>query len=133
MPAVQVPGTSPLDDEKGLLIQLELLLEREEELLGARDTAGIAAVAAQREQLIERLGDAARRRRASTRAVPPGADEADLVELYRRLRHRHDVRSQVLRLYADRNATAMRVLAQATGDVGLYQADGSVRMQFVSV
>jgi flagellar biosynthesis/type III secretory pathway chaperone len=133
MTVAPVPRTtSSPDDEKGLLIQLELLLEREQELLGVRDAAGIIAVAEERERLIERLGDAARRRRALPR-TGSDADEADLVELYRRLRHGHDVRAQVLRGHADRNATAMRVLAQASGDVGLYQADGSVRMQFVSV
>jgi flagellar biosynthesis/type III secretory pathway chaperone len=117
-----------LDDEKSLLIRLELLLEREEELLAARDVTGLAAIAAEREQLVERVGHAARRRRAGPRPT----DEADLVELYRRLRHRHAVRSQVVRRHSDRNSSAIRVLAQAMNDTGLYQADGSVKMQFVA-
>jgi hypothetical protein len=116
------------DDEKNLLIRLELLLEREEELLAARDATGLAAIAQEREQLVERVGLAARRRRAGPRPT----DEADLVELYRRLRHRHAVRSQVVRRQSDRNSSAIRVLAQAMNDTGLYQADGSVKMQFVA-
>jgi flagellar biosynthesis/type III secretory pathway chaperone len=117
-----------LDDEKSLLIRLELLLEREEELLATRDTAGMAAIAEEREQLVERVGHAARRRRAGPRPT----DEADLVELYRRLRHNHAVRAQVIRRQSDRNSSAVRVLAHAMNDTGLYQADGSVKMQFVA-
>jgi hypothetical protein len=117
------------DGEKSLLIRLELLLEREEELLAVRDVTGLAAIAEEREQLVERVALAAGRRRAG----PPPADEADLVELYRRLQHRHGVRSQVIRRHADRNATAVRVLAQAMGEGQLYQADGSVKMQFAAL
>jgi hypothetical protein len=123
---------SSFEDEKNLLIRLELLLEREEELLATPrsidSAAGLAAVAEEREQVIERVAFAARRRRAG----PAPTDEADLVELYRRLRHRHGVRQQVVRRHSDRNSSAIRVLAQAMGDGQLYQADGSVKMQFAA-
>jgi hypothetical protein len=126
---MSIASAASYDDEKTLLIRLELLLEREEELLAVRDVTGLAAVAEEREQLVERVASAARRRRAG----PSPADEADLVELYRRLQHRHGVRSNVIRRHADRNASAIRVLAQAIGDGQLYQADGSVKMQFAAL
>jgi flagellar biosynthesis/type III secretory pathway chaperone len=125
--------TAPLsgDGERSLLMRIELLLEREEEMLAMRDATGLAVVAAEREGLVERLANAARKRRAAPRVA--GSDEAELIELYRRLRQRHDVRAQVVRRYSDRNSRAIGVLAQATSQDSLYKADGSVALRFVSI
>ncbi len=118
-------------DERALLIRLELLLEREEELIAARDAVGLTAVAEEREQVTTRIAAAARLRQAS-----PGRNreaEAALLALYQRLRQRHDVQAQVVRVHAERNARAVGVLAQATGQASLYKADGKVAMHFVSI
>ncbi len=80
--------------------------------------------------LTERLAEAVRVRR--TTSSTSDADEAELIDLYRRLRHRHDLRARTIRRHAERNASALRVLAQASGNTSLYQADGSVRLQFTS-
>ncbi len=77
--------------------------------------------------LAERLAEAARARRAAP--SPGAAVEAELVALYRRLRDRHELRARIVRRRAERNGSALRVLAQAAGRTGLYQADGSVRIQ----
>ena len=119
------------DDERALLIRLELLLEREEALLVRRDATGLAALAEEREHVTERLGHAARARRAAP--VRDAATDAELIERYRRLRQRHDVQAQIVRRHAEVNARAIGVLAQATGQANLYQADGRVAMRFVSV
>jgi hypothetical protein len=125
-------ATAPLDgdDERSLLIRLDLLLERENEMLAARDVVGLVDVANERERLTERLSQAARVRSS----VPNGsnADEAELIELYRLLRQRHEVRARVLRRHSDRNACAISVLAQASGNTELYKADGSVALRFTS-
>lgn len=123
---------NPIDptDERALLIRLELLLEREGVLLAARDAAGLADIADERERLIVALGEVAHARRA---AAGPTAEEAELLALYRRLRDRHAVQVQVVRLHGERNARAISVLAQATGSNGLYQADGRVALRFVSI
>ena len=119
------------DDERSLLIRLELLLEREDDLLVGRDPTGLADVAEERERITERLGQAARTRRAL--ATRDQVEDAELVELYRRLRHRHDVRAQIVRRHLEQNTRAIGVLAQATGQSALYQADGRVPLRFVSV
>jgi flagellar biosynthesis/type III secretory pathway chaperone len=125
--------TTPLsgDDERSLLMRIELLLEREEEMLATRDATGLAVIAEEREGLVERLADAARKRRAAPKTA--GTEEAELIELYRRLRQRHDVRAQVVRRHTERNSRAIGVLAQATGQNSLYKADGSVALRFVSI
>jgi flagellar biosynthesis/type III secretory pathway chaperone len=126
-------ATAPLtdDDERSLLIRLDLLLEREEEMLAARDVVGLVDLSTERERLTERLAEAARVRRAGPKGSD--ADEAELIELYRLLRQRHEVRARVLRRHSDRNACAMSVLAQATGDSEIYKADGSVALRFSSI
>jgi len=125
-------ATVPLgdSDERSLLIRFELLLEREEEALQARDAAVLVTLAEERVRLTDRLAEAARQRRA--RAKPTAAEEAELIDLYRRLRHRHEVRARIVRRHADQNSRALGVLAQATGSSGLYKADGSIPLQFVS-
>jgi flagellar biosynthesis/type III secretory pathway chaperone len=126
-------ATVPLgdSDERSLLIRFELLLEREEEALAARDSAALVTLAGERDRLTDRLAEAARQRR--TRSKSTATEEAELVDLYRRLRHRHDVRARVVRRHAEHNSRALGVLAQATGSSGLYQADGSVPLRFVSL
>jgi flagellar biosynthesis/type III secretory pathway chaperone len=125
--------TAPLsgDDERSLLMRIELLLEREEEMLATRDAAGLTAIAEEREGLVQRLADAARKRRVAPKTA--AIDEAELIELYRRLRQRHDVRAQVVRRHVEHNSRAVGVLAQATGQNSLYKADGSVTLRFVSI
>jgi flagellar biosynthesis/type III secretory pathway chaperone len=125
--------TAPLsgNDERSLLMRIELLLEREEEVLATRDAAGLAAIAEEREGLVQRLADAARKRRVAPKTA--ATDEAELIELYRRLRQRHDVRAQVVRRHVEHNSRAVSVLAQATGQNSLYKADGSVTLRFVSI
>ena len=124
-------SSSPMgDDERALLIRLELLLEREGELLAARDADGLAALADEREQLAVRIAQAARVRQAAPRDP---AVEASLLALYQRLRQRHDVQAQIIRRHAERNERAVGVLSQATGRTNLYKADGRVAMQFVAV
>lgn len=118
------------DDERSLLTRLEQLIEREDELLGAHDAAALSAVADEREHLTERLGHAARARHASARDP---ADDAELLALYRRLRQRHDIQAKIVRQHLDQNARAIGVLAQATGQAHLYQANGRVPLQFVSI
>jgi flagellar biosynthesis/type III secretory pathway chaperone len=98
-------------------------------LLEARDAEGVGAVAQIREQLIERIAAAARKRAAAQKrigTVQTGstAEEAELVELYQHLRHRHEVRARVIRRHGDRNARAVGVLAQAANQSSLYGADG---------
>ena len=130
--------TSPEgDDERSLLIGLELLLEREQELLASRDAEGLCAVAEERERLTARLVSAAQARRKSmhlrTVIDEDGADrDAELIALYRRLRERHDVRARVLRRHSDRNSRAVGVLAQASNQAGLYGADGRVPVQWAA-
>ena len=126
-------ATVPLgdSDERSLLIRFELLLEREEEALAARDSAALVTLAGERDRLTDRLAEAARQRR--TRSKPTATEEAELVDLYRRLRHRHDVRARVVRRHSEHNSRALGVLAQTTGSSGLYQADGSVPLRFVSL
>lgn len=119
------------DDERSLLARLELLLEREQELLVTRDADGLAALAEEREQVGARLAEAARARHAAVGSS--AAQDAELVALYRRLRRRHDLQAQIVRRHAERNARAIGVLAQATGQANLYRADGRVAMQFVAV
>lgn len=127
----QVPAPASSDDERSLLGRLESLLVEEEALLLARDPDGLATVAEERDRVTARLATAARTRSA-THAL--GAEEeADLLAWYRRLRQRHDVQAQVVRQHAERNARAVGVLAQATGEAGLYKADGRVAMRFLSV
>jgi hypothetical protein len=118
------------DDERALLIGLELLLEREEEVMIARNADGLAVLAEERERMTERLAEVARARRAGP--LRPAAEEKEMIELYQRLRHRHSVRAQVLRRHAEVNVRAIGVLAQATGQTNLYKADGRVPMQFIS-
>ncbi len=133
-------GTTSLegDDERSLLIGLELLLEREQELLASRDAEGLCAVAEERERLTARLVSAAQARRKTTRLRTVIDDDgaadrdAELIELYRRLRERHDVRARVLRRHSDRNSRAVGVLAQASNQAGLYGADGRVPVQWAA-
>ncbi len=126
------------DDERSLLIALELLLEREEELLESRDAEGLCAVADERERLTARLVSAAQARRKTMHLRPVldddrGVDrDAELIELYRRLRERHDVRARVMRRHSERNARAIGVLAQASNQAGLYGADGRVPAQWAA-
>jgi flagellar biosynthesis/type III secretory pathway chaperone len=123
------PGSvSTDDDERSLLARFELLLDREDGMLVERDAEGLAAIADERAALSERLAEVVRRRRVATTASD--ADEAELVDLYRRLHQRHEARGRMIRRRAERNSSALRVLAQAAGRTGLYQADGSVRPQF---
>jgi flagellar biosynthesis/type III secretory pathway chaperone len=110
--AQQVPMSA--DDERSLLGRLETLLADEEQQLLTRDPAALAAIAEERERVTAR----------------PAAEQAELLALYRRLRQRHDVQAQVVRQHAERNARAIGVLAQASGQAGLYQADGRVALQF---
>lgn len=121
-------ATSVADsDERSLLIQIERLLEREEELLVSRNAEGLFALAQERERLTARLGEAAQARRRATQTH--AADEAELIALYERLRHRHEVRARVMRRHAERNACAVGVLAQAANQPCLYGADGRVPAQ----
>jgi flagellar biosynthesis/type III secretory pathway chaperone len=126
-------ATVPLgdSDERSLLIRFELLLEREEEALAARDAVTLVTLAGERERLGDRLAEAARQRRA--RPKPTAAEETELIGLYQRLRHRHDVQARIVRRHAEQNSRALGVLAQATGSSGLYQADGSVSFKFVAI
>jgi flagellar biosynthesis/type III secretory pathway chaperone len=116
------------DDERALLVRLEGLLEREEQMLAIRDAAGLGAIAEEREHVTARLGVAARARRLSS--TPE--DDAELVTLYSRLRQRHEIRAKVVRRYEERNATAASVIAQASGQAGLYDAEGRVPMRFAA-
>jgi flagellar biosynthesis/type III secretory pathway chaperone len=128
--SVQTFASQPgIDDERALLIRLELLLEREEELLAARDADGLTAVAEEREQICARLAVAAR-----LRATKPldAASEAALLAHYERLRQRHDVQARIVRLHTERNTRAVGVLAQATGQGSLYNAEGRVAMKFAA-
>lgn len=128
-----IEGVSSLptgDDERALLMRLELLLDRESALLAARDVDGLAALADERERVATGIAQAARIRRAAPR--DPQVD-ADLLALYERLRQRHDVQAQIVRRHAERNERAIGVLAQATGQTNLYKSDGRVAMQFVAV
>lgn len=115
--------------ERSLLLRLEGLLEREEQMIATRDAAGLVAIAEERECVTARLGAAARARRI---ASPPSGDEAELVELYTRLRRRHDIRARVLQRHEERNAIAIGVIAQASGASSLYDADGRVPMHFAA-
>ena len=128
LPARQPAAEPEGDDERSLLGRLESMLDHEESLLVARDAAGLAALAEEREHVAERLGRVARARR-------PGADpsvDADLLKMYERLRQRHDVQAQVVQRHVERTGRAINVLAQATGQGNLYNADGRVAMQFAS-
>ncbi len=132
MSIVTAARASVTDDERSLLVRLEALLEREGELLVAHDdttAVALVALAEERERVAARLGEAARIRRAS--GASDASEDAELMASYRRLRQRHDVRAQVLRRHADRNARAVGVLAQASGQDGLYRADGRIAMHFV--
>ncbi len=91
------------DDERALLARFEQLLEREDRFIVARDAVGLASIADERAQLIERLATAARERRASP--AMSAAAEAELIDLYRRLRQRHDLRARIVRRHAERNAS----------------------------
>ena len=117
------------EDERSLLFRLEVLLEREEAMMLARDAAGLVGVAEERERVTARLGAAARARRLSPDAH---GDEADLVDLYSRLRQRHQVRARVIQRHAETTARAVGVIAQAAGQHNLYEADGRVPMTFVA-
>lgn len=125
-PAPAAAASPAGGDERSLLIRIELLLEREEELLESRDAEGLFALAQERERLTASLGEAAQARR---RATQTHAGEAELIALYERLRHRHDVRARVMRRHAERNACAVGVLAQAANQPCLYGADGRVPAQ----
>ncbi len=128
----RTPSTSLAgEDERSLLIRLERMLEREEALFATRDAVGLTAIAEEREHVTERLAKAARVRHAAPALGT--AEVAELLALYRRLRQRHEVQAQVVRRHVDRNARAIGVLAQATGQSNLYQSNGRVTMQFVSV
>ena len=127
------------DDERSLLIRLDLLLEREEELLQSHDAEGLFAIAEEREQLTARLGEAAQARRRTMHLrtsfeddESSGNEERELIELYRRLRHRHDVRARVMRRHSEHNARAVGVLAQATNQSSLYGADGRVPVRWAA-
>lgn len=124
-------STGQPNDERSLLFCLEQLLEREDALLVSRDAAALAAVADERERITERLGHAARERRAAVGRDP--ADDAELIASYRRLRLRHEVQARIVRQHLDHNARAIGVIAQATGQSNLYQANGRVPLQFLSV
>jgi flagellar biosynthesis/type III secretory pathway chaperone len=134
MIAAETPRTPtrPLteDDERSLLVRLELLLEREEEMIVARDAAGLVAVAEERERVTAQLGAAASARRLAS--VVHG-DEAELIELYTRLRQRHQVRARLIQRHAERNGRAVSVMAQATGQTQFYEADGRVPLKFVAI
>ena len=130
-PAAAIPSAPRSGaDERSLLIHFELLLECERDMLSARDASGLALLAAERERLTARLAEVARERQNGRH--PIAVADAELVELYRRLRQRHDVRARVVRLHGDRNARAIGVLAQAAGQGNLYKSDGSVALQFVA-
>ncbi|MGI9026443.1 MAG: hypothetical protein ACR2GP_12870 [Burkholderiaceae bacterium] len=129
------------DDERSLLIGLELLLEREEQLLESRGAEGLCVVAEERERLTARLVEAAQARRKTMHlrtvidddgGARRDAEDAELIELYQRLRQRHDVRARVVRRHSDRNARAVGVLAQASNQAGLYGADGRVPVQWTA-
>jgi len=124
--------TLPLteDDERSLLVRLELLLEREEAMIVARDAAGLVAIAEERDRVTAQLGAAARARRLASAAH---GDEADLVDLYTRLRQRHQSRARLIQRHTERNARAVGVIAQATGQSQLYDAGGRVPLKFVSI
>ena len=124
--AVMVPLTE--DDERSLLTRLEALLELEEQMIAARDASGLVAIAEEREQVTARLGAAARARRLSS----AHGDEAGLVDLYTRLRQRHDIRAKIIQRHEERNACAASVIAQATGQGSLYDAAGRVPMKFAA-
>lgn len=126
-PAPAAAASPAGGDERSLLIRIELLLEREKELLESRDAEGLFALAQERERLTASLGEAAQARRRTTQTH--AADEAELIALYERLRHRHDVRARVMRRHAERNACAVGVLAQAANQPCLYGADGRVPAQ----
>ncbi len=124
------------DDERSLLIRLELLLEREQELLESHESDGLFAIAEERERLTMRLIDAAQTRRKTMQLRTGVGDdksstteEAELIALYQRLRHRHDVRARVMRRHSEHNARAAGVLAQAGNQASLYGADGRVANQ----
>lgn len=125
--AVVMPLTE--DDERSLLVCLEGLLEREERMMTTRDASGLVAVAEERERVTARLGAAARARRLTSAAH---GDEAELVDLYTRLRQRHEVRAKVVRRHEERNACAISVIAQASGQANLYDAAGHVKMHFAA-
>ena len=116
---IPAASVSTVDDERALLVRFEQLLEREEAAIVAHEVAALAAIAEEREHLTNLLAEAARRRRAS-----PTAIEADIADMYRRLRERHEVRGRVVRRHAEHNNRAIGVLAQAAGRGGLYNADG---------
>lgn len=113
------------EDERTLLLRFEDLLEREERYLVARDADALGAVSEEREHLAQRIIAVARSRRTAS-----PADDPELVAIYLRLRLRHEVRAKVVRRYVESNARAIGVLAQAAGQANLYQADGSVPMQY---
>lgn len=125
--AVVIPMTD--HDERSLLMRLEGLLEREEQMLASRDASGLVAIAEEREQITARLGAAARARRLSSAAH---GDEAELVDLYTRLRQRHEIRAKVIQRHEERNTCAVGVIAQASGHASLYNADGRVPMRFAA-
>ncbi len=116
------------DDERSLLVRFEEILEREEAAIVAHDAGALGAIAEERDHLTVRLAEAARRRLAS-----PTPIEAELADLYRRLRERHQVRGRVVRRHAEHNHRALGVLAQAAGRTGLYNADGSVARPFATL
>lgn len=115
-------------DERALLQRLSSLLDDEERLLAVRDADGLAAIADERERVTARLGDAARARFAARLG---NVDEtAALLVLYRTLRDRHAARGVAVQRHAERNALAIGVLAQASGQSNLYDARGRVPMHF---
>jgi flagellar biosynthesis/type III secretory pathway chaperone len=128
--AMQAEPKPVAGDERALLTRFELLLEREQDAIAARDAGAIAAVADERALLTGQLAGAARDRRAGPALDP--ADEAALIERYRRLQHLHNVRGQVVRRHADHNSRAVGVLAQAVGAANVYKSDGTVALQFSS-
>ncbi len=118
------------DDERSLLSRIEQLLDAEQDLLVTRDADALALVAEQRERLVARLEQSARLRCA--KPAQDVAANAELAERYRRLRHRHDVQALIVRRAAEQNARVLGVLAQATGQSAVYQANGRVAVRFVS-
>ena len=117
--------------EQNLLLEFQQLMDREERLLNTQDAEGLLAIAEERERLTSALSAAAAARRAAGHCE--AADEAQLIELYRLMRARHESRSRVLARFNDRNARALGVLAQAAGHPAVYGSDGRVPMIYSAV
>jgi len=111
-----------IGDEHALLRAFDQALSREASMLADGDADALLALADERERLSVRLFEAVNARRA--RGGSDAAKDAALIAIYHGLRQRHDLRASVVRLYADKNARAVSVLAQASGRTGVYGADG---------